>query len=536
MAEASTPELQLRNNAPEPTHDLQQNDVGKPTPVVVYQNLLGDYLPTELEKRGLIGPGGILPGKVLPSILGNLSPNVVSVITQLAAAPLSTLIPAIPNIPNILPTLAPDAAVGGAGIPLLPGLGGAIPLNPAGLTTVADDASDWMAAGISGLFRGATALLPGNLPLATVVDDIVAQATKAADEVLSQVQHVAEEVATLAAQVESDVLSPDGALLGAGSLLDNLESTVDDIVNHAVAGVADVVPVDLLDNIKSLVANGVSSILDAPNGAVALVATLLDEVLCEAVRLVDGILVTVTGVCGDMASVAGTSPTYANSATATGSGSLNPSFTSVGPSSASAAQSMTMPSATGSGAGQTGQVTKSGIQGSASGGNRPTQSSNGISQTTLRGQNTASNSNPGAGSRVSSPLGSNGVPQVSSSRANGSATFQTTPNSGSGSGSSPNAGGQSSPDNNNGASQTAPAGVNGQSSPNGGTGGLQTTPVGSSGGSPSATPIISGEPIPLPPEGTGPNGSWTGGGNMPSRTGQPNGGSGTAPSGALGSK
>ncbi|KAK6210714.1 hypothetical protein LQW54_005919 [Pestalotiopsis sp. IQ-011] len=202
-----------------------------------------------------------------------------------------------------------------------------------------------MAAGISGLLRGATKLLPPDIPLATVVSEVVSHATAAADQVLSQVQNAAAQVADLAAQVETDVLSPDGALLGAGSLLDNLETTIDSIVNGVVADVADVVPTQLLDEVKSLVTGGLNSILDATNGPIGVVASIIDINLCEAVKLVEGLLVTVTGVCGDMASVTSFSPTYSEtaSAAATGASLSFPTLTGVGLGSASAAQSATVP-------------------------------------------------------------------------------------------------------------------------------------------------------------------------------------------------
>lgn len=152
MAEAVLPGLRHRdtvldqNNTQQQHHgystdilELREDVVPtSPTPTLKHRDLLNDYLPNELQKRGLLGPGGIMPGKVLPSILSALSPNVVGALTSLAAAPLSTLIPAIPNIPNVLPTVAAD---GGAGIPLVPDLGG-IALDPSELATVADDASD----------------------------------------------------------------------------------------------------------------------------------------------------------------------------------------------------------------------------------------------------------------------------------------------------------------------------------------------------------------------------------------------------------
>lgn len=143
MAQELLSELQPRKKVIEPSPDMQHQDhINKPTPTVARQVLLSEFLPAELEKRGLLGPNGIMPGKVLPSILSKLNPNVVGALTSLAAAPLSTLIPAIPNLPNILPTLAPDGTVGGAGIPLLPDLGGGLALDPSGLATVADDAGD----------------------------------------------------------------------------------------------------------------------------------------------------------------------------------------------------------------------------------------------------------------------------------------------------------------------------------------------------------------------------------------------------------
>ncbi|KAK6068130.1 WSC domain-containing protein [Seiridium cupressi] len=505
----STLDLQQRNDATDAAHATDANDatppplqgskVIEPTPTLKHQNLLGEYFPAELEKRGLLGPGGIMPGKVLPSILSQLNPSVVGALTSLAAAPLSTLIPAVPNIPNILPTVT---AEGGAGIPLLPDLGG-VALNPAGLATVADDAGDWMAAGISGILGGATALLPSNLPLATIVNDVVSQATAAADRVLSQVQNAAAAVATLAAQVETDALSPDGALVGAGSLLDNLESTIDNIVNDVVSDVADVVPLDLLDNVKSLVSGGLNSILDASNGPIAAVASVIDLNLCEAVKLVNGLLTTVTGVCGDMASVTSFSPTYSDTATATRAGTipLNPTVSNSEPFSASAAQSITLPSVTSPAASQTGQLSTTLAQGSGSGPLNPTQAGNGPSQTKASGQNTNSNQGSVAGSGGSAPASGSGALQTAPTSSGGA----TQASSGSGPNSSNN--GQSAPISSSGASQTAPIGGggaspttpgfgsspsgDGQSAPNGAS---QTAP-GGSGGLPGASGINSGQPI-----------------------------------------
>ncbi|KAF7523617.1 hypothetical protein G7054_g11713 [Neopestalotiopsis clavispora] len=531
VTEAVAPELQQRTNTSDllvteeyhnelaETLELRENIVTTtPTPTLNRRDLLNDYLPDELQKRGLLGPGGIMPGKVLPSILSALNPNVVGALTSLAAAPLSTLIPAIPNIPNVLPTVAVD---GGAGIPLVPDLGG-VALDPSELATVADDASDWMAAGISGLLRGATRLLPSNLPLATVVSEVVSHATAAADQVLSQVQNAAAQVADLAAKVETDVLSPDGALVGAGSLLDNLETTIDNIVNDVVADVADVVPNELLDEVKSLVTGGLNSILDATNGPVAVVASIIDMNLCEAVKLVEGLLVTVTGVCGDMASVTSFSPTYTETpaAATTGASPSNPIVTGgSGLVSASAAQSATMPSPTNAGT-LTIWPSATGGRGSASGGINPTLpgAPGGVPQ-----PNPTSNGN-GAGSGPSAPAGGNEVSQSVPGLGSGSGgSGQSAPNGAGSNGSNqPSAGAGS------GSGSINPG--NGQPGPNGSTGISQTAPAGSNMGSPNATPTAAGQPTPLSPEGTGPNGSWTGGGNMPSPTGQPNGSLGALPS------
>ncbi|ETS81824.1 hypothetical protein PFICI_06826 [Pestalotiopsis fici W106-1] len=540
VTEAMTPELQQHSITPDHlgTEGHHNNSVGilelrgematnSPTLTLKHRDLLNDYLPDELQKRGLLGPGGIMPGKVLPSILSALNPNVVGALTSLAAAPLSTLIPDVPDIPNILPTVAVD---GGAGLPLVPDLGG-IALNPSELATVADDASDWMAAGISGLLSGATKLLPGNLPLATVVSEVVAHATAAADQVLNQVQNAAAQVADLAAKVETDVLSPDGALVGAGSLLDNLESTIDNIVNGVVADVADVVPNDLLDEVKSLVTGGLNSILDATNGPVAAVASIIDMNLCEAVKLVEGLLVTVTGVCGDMASVTSFSPTYTETpaAAVNGASPLNPTVTGGGGGgggivSASAAQSATMPLSTHAGT-LTIWPSATGAQGSVPGGVNPTQPGppGGATQ-----PNPTSKPN-GAGSNPSAPAGGNGISQSAPGSGSGfGGTGQPGPN-----GASSNGGNQPSAGSGSGSGSSNPG--NGQPGSNGGNGISQTTLAGSNMGTPKVTPTATGQPIPLSPEGTGPNGSWTGGGNMPSPTGQPIGSPGTVLSIAPGS-
>lgn len=382
-----------------------------------------------------------------------------------------------------------------------------------------------MAAGISGLLRGATKLLPPDLPLATVVSEIVSHATAAADQVLSQVQNAAAQVADLAAQVETDVLSPDGALLGAGSLLDNLETTIDSIVNDVMADVADVVPTQLLDEVKSLVTGGLNSILDATDGPIGVVASIIDINLCEAVKLVEGLLVTVTGVCGDMASVTSFSPTYSEtaSAAATGASLSFPTSTGVGLGSASAAQSATIPVPTNAGT-LTIFPSATGGRGSASRGANPSQPSGiapfpsmgsipngaGTGISTSAGNNGASQPVPGSGS------GSSGNGQSASNGAGGgNGGSQPSVGSGSGSGSNPSGNG--------------PLGPNGSN-------GLSQTPAGSNLGSPNPTPATPGLPIPLSPEGTGPNGAWTGGGNMPSPTGQPNGAPGSFPSIPPGSK
>lgn len=376
-----------------------------------------------------------------------------------------------------------------------------------------------MAAGISGLLRGATKLLPPDLPLATVVSEIVSHATAAADQVLSQVQNAAAQVADLAAQVETDVLSPDGALLGAGSLLDNLETTIDSIVNDVMADVADVVPTHLLDEVKSLVTGGLNSILDATDGPIGVVASIIDINLCEAVKLVEGLLVTVTGVCGDMASVTSLSPTYSEtaSAAATGASLSFPTSTGVGLGSASAAQSATIPIPTNAGT-LTIFPSATGGRGSATRGANPSQPGGSAPFASM-------GSNPnGAGTGISTSAGNNGAPQPVPGSGSGSSGNGQSASNGAGGG---NGGSQPSIGSGSG-SGSNPSG-NGPLGPNG-SNGLSQTPAGSNFGSPNPTPATPGLPIPLSPEGTGPNGAWTGGGNMPSPTGQPNGAPGSFPS------
>lgn len=381
-----------------------------------------------------------------------------------------------------------------------------------------------MAAGISGLLRGATKLLPPDLPLATVVSEVVSHATAAADQVLSQVQNAAAQVADLAAQVETDVLSPDGALLGAGSLLDNLETTIDSIVNGVVVDVADVVPTQLLDEVKSLVTGGLNSILDATNGPIGVVASIIDINLCEAVKLVEGLLVTVTGVCGDMASVTSFSPTYSEtaSAAATGASLSFPTSTSVGLGSASAAQSATIPVPTNAGTLTIFPSATSG-RGSASRGANPSQPGGSAPFASM-----GSNSN-GAGTGISTSAGNNGASQpVPGSGSGSGGNGQSAPNGAGG-----NGGSQPSVGSGSGSGSNPPG--NGPQGPNS-SNGLSQTPAGSNLGSPNPTPATPGLPIPLSPEGTGPNGAWTGGGNMPSPTGLPNGAPGSFSSISPGSK
>lgn len=415
------------------------------------------------DRRGFLGPNGIMPGKVLPGILSALGPNLAGLVTSVAAAPLSNVVPAVPNLSNALPTVPPD---GGAGLTLLPNVA-PLPLPDLGhFATVADDAADWMGAGISGLLRGQTGLVPAGTPLPSLVAGLVADAKSAAGVLLDQVQDAAADIVNLANQVESDVLHPDDALADAGHMLNNLESQVESMVNSIVTDLGNL-PTGVLNEVKGLIGGGLSSIILAPQGPAYLFGDMLADGLCAGVKEVDGILQTVTGICDDMASITSSGADVATTPPASTSDSQtsNPGQVSTP---ASAAQSVAPSSATSTGAGQTTQPSATGSQGGA-----PGISTSGSAFTTQ------STSNP-AQSTYSASQPSSSQPGFSQS-----SVSQT------------NAGGQST-------ANMGPTVGNGASS------------------------TVSGEPTPLPPEGTGPDGSRTGGGNMPS-AGQTSSGFATTP-------
>lgn len=263
-------------------------------------------LSSQNEKRDentgdVFGDGSLRLGSILPKIMSGLPPEMATPLASMAMAPLSTLLPSIDVPVTALPTLVGDG--GGAGVPIVPAQTVATDIAP--IPTAAP--LGLLGAGLTNMFSPLDSIVP---QVPSLVDKLLGVATSAVAQIADTAQNAAAEVAQIGNNIAEQGLNPDDALLNAGDVLSSVHSNVAGIVNDVGSIASDVlsaVPTDILDGdlvegIKNLVDAGLNSIVADPNGPLKQVGDIVHKVLCIAEEVVDGIIYTRTGICGDMAS------------------------------------------------------------------------------------------------------------------------------------------------------------------------------------------------------------------------------------------
>ncbi|KAI1334068.1 hypothetical protein F5Y15DRAFT_315559 [Xylariaceae sp. FL0016] len=269
--------------------------------------------PTVALDKRLLGLGGAVP-QVITSLLGNIAPG--------AAASLEA------QVTNDINSLAPTVDVTGVqpadGIPLLTTGPATLPLSAHPQPT---------AALIGGLVDKLSGLLDSLDPAGA--SDIIALVTSEAGDLVSDVDDIATSVASLANQVAGGQTQAPAAIDSVGGLLGSLDAIVQNIAIDVEDNLAADLPAPLVSDLMQVVSSGLGDIVEVADGPVSLVADLVEQNLCGIVTLVDGVLQTVAGLCGDMASaVSGEASAIASSlsspATNTAATSAVPSAPSMG--------------------------------------------------------------------------------------------------------------------------------------------------------------------------------------------------------------
>lgn len=287
-----------------------------------------DQSESPLEKR-LLGLGGVM--SLVPSLLGNVVPGgiVSSLVAQVTA-----------DINTLLPILNDPVAQSPDGVPLVTGGQAALPLTAQPLSTGAQ---------LGGLADKLGDLLNGIAPVAA--PSIIAEITKQAFSIVASVEAIATDVASLGNQIANKQIQAPDALGEIGGLLGSLDSKVNDIINGVTSDLSSELPAPVLQELNQAISSGLGDIVGAANGPLSLVGDLVEQNVCGAVTLVDGVLATVAGLCGNIPSAiaqvsseiatasltnldatltgdASASTTSPNSPTVTGGPTTNPPSTS----------------------------------------------------------------------------------------------------------------------------------------------------------------------------------------------------------------
>ncbi|KAI5921090.1 hypothetical protein F4810DRAFT_384611 [Camillea tinctor] len=230
----------------------------------------------DIEKRGL--GLGALPN-IIPSAIANLPGVANSLIHKLTS-----------DINHVAPTVTLPSIIPSDGVPLL----------TTDLPLVAQP--EPTGAEIGSLVGELGGLLTGLAP--TAAASIIAAVTSHADGIVSSVQAVATDVASIANQVAGDHIQATAALNIVGGLLGTIESSVNDVVNDVTSNLASELPSSLIDDLVQAVSSGLDDIVGVADGPVSLVGDLIEDNVCGITTVVDGVLSTIAGLCGDMSSAA----------------------------------------------------------------------------------------------------------------------------------------------------------------------------------------------------------------------------------------
>ncbi|KAI0442006.1 hypothetical protein F4803DRAFT_575932 [Xylaria telfairii] len=238
-----------------------------------------DQSESPLEKR-LEVLGGVV--SLVPSLLGSVVPGgIISSLVAQVTADINTLLPIL-NDPG---AQSPD------GLPLVNGGQAALPLTAQPLPTGAQ---------LGNLADKLGDLLNGIAPVAA--PGIIAEITKQAFSVVASVEAIATDVASLGNQVANKQIQAPDALSQIGGLLGSLDSKVNDIINGVTSDLSSELPLPVLQDLNQAISSGLGDIVGAANGPLSLVGDLIEQNVCGAVTLVDGVLATVAGLCGDIPS------------------------------------------------------------------------------------------------------------------------------------------------------------------------------------------------------------------------------------------
>lgn len=236
--------------------------------------------PAPSHEKRLLGLGGVVG--ILPSLLGHVVPGGIasSLIAQVTA-----------DINSLLPILDELNAQSSDGVPLVTGGQDMLPLTAQPLPTGAQ---------LGGLADKLGGLLNDIVPVAA--PSIIAAITEQALSVVVSVEAIATDVASLGNQIAGDQIQAPDALDRIGGLLGSLDSKVNDIINGVASDLSSDIPLPVLQDLSQLISSGLGDIVGAANGPLSLVGNLVEQNVCGVVTLVDGVLATVAGLCGDIPS------------------------------------------------------------------------------------------------------------------------------------------------------------------------------------------------------------------------------------------
>ncbi|KAI1492688.1 hypothetical protein F5X96DRAFT_344365 [Biscogniauxia mediterranea] len=237
-------------------------------------------LARDLRKRSL-GLGAI--PHIIPSAIANLIPGVASSLANKLTSDINSIAPTV-TLPSLLPS---------DGVPLLTTAQPTLPVVAQPEPTGAE---------VGDLVDKLGSLLHGLAP--TAAASIIAAVSSHADEIASSVQAVAIDVASIANQVAGDQVQAPNALSAVGGLLDTIDSSVRNIVDDVTSNLASELPSPLINDLAQAVSSGLGDIVAVSNGPVSLVGDLIEQNICGITTVVDGVVSTIAGICGDMASAA----------------------------------------------------------------------------------------------------------------------------------------------------------------------------------------------------------------------------------------